>query len=287
MKAIIVVLLLLLTSCSPQSAAYRDYYAHLQTPLPNTPATASPYFVIFLVNAPHLDYTDNKSFLRTMAKHPSNGSKEGDVGHAWIYLHGIRNGACHVIEGGHSGERGIHQSRYFEGIIQNIESGCDNPISYLWESQTDGFFQWGNGGHCPTFAAKLNLTEQQYEKIVRFIQYYQFEDYSLIGNQCASFVAQIAALIDFPVDCQQTINIGSSLSFRNDSLPLWKDPIYSTITVSTPDVIERSLVQAVQVGHAEDVLSWYVENNKNSFKKRELLLFPCQIERLLIFYFCN
>lgn len=284
MRIITVFLLLFLTGCTPQSSAYRDYYAHLNAPLPKTTITSSPYFIVFLVNAPHLDYTDNKSFLRTMAKHPGSGSKEGDVGHAWIYLHGLQNGECHVIEGGHSGERGIHQPRYFEGIVQNIEHGCENPVSYLWESQNDGFFQCGNGGHRPTTAAKVNLTQQQYEKILRFIQCYQFQEYSLVGNQCASFVAQMAALIDFPIECQQTIQINSALFYRNDCLPLWKDPVYSTITVSTPDVIEKSLIQAIREGKAENVLHFYVKNNRNTFKKVDLLLLPCRIERMLKFH---
>ena len=46
------------------------------------------YFVVFLVNARGLDYTDTLKFLKTVAKHPRDGSKNGDVGHAWVYLKG-------------------------------------------------------------------------------------------------------------------------------------------------------------------------------------------------------
>lgn len=66
-------------------------------------ASEDPY-IVFLVNARQLDYSSFRSVLRTIAKHPSDWSKNGDVGHAWIYLKGDE-----VIEGGHSGELGLDQ----------------------------------------------------------------------------------------------------------------------------------------------------------------------------------
>ena len=83
------------------------------------------------------------------SKHPSDGSKNGDVGHAWIYLQGNVNGESIVIEGGHSGELGICQPKYFDGIMNYVEYGyadssCGemcclrnepNPVKYLWASQ--------------------------------------------------------------------------------------------------------------------------------------------------------
>lgn len=280
-------LLLLVGCCTPRSAAYQEYYAHIDLSLSSKPLTRAPFFIVFLVDAPHLDYTDNKSFLRTMAKHPSNCSKEGDVGHAWIYLHGTLDGNCHVLEGGHSGERGFCQPRYFEGIMQQMDEGCQNPISYLWESQNDGFFQIGNGGHRPTFAAKVNLTEDQYTKICRFIKHYSFHEYALTGNQCASFVAQIGALINFPIECHQTVMIDSDVCIGGDDLHLWNDPIYSSITIATPDVIEKSLILAVYEGRAENALYWYINKNKHSFKRRIFLTNYSQLDRYLYFYLCN
>lgn len=269
---------------SPHSASYREQYAHLRLPAPKTEVTQSPFFIIFLVNAPHLDYSDNYSFLRTMAKHPDTWSKEGDVGHAWIYVHGIRDGTCFVLEGGHSGETGQFQPRYFEGIMQYVDSHCENPISYLWETQHDGFFQKGNGGHKPTLAVKVNLTEDQYNKILRFVACYLFEEYALTGNQCASFIAQIGELIDFPIACHATVAIDSSIEIGSDRLQLWSDPSYSAITVSTPDIIEKSLLLAIQEGRAENVTSWYLKIRQGTFKRTNFRMVPLQVERFL--YFC-
>ena len=60
-------------------------------------------FIIFAVDARKLDYSDCSRLLKTMAKHPSDGSKNSDVGHAWIYL---KQGDS-ILQGGHSAERGI------------------------------------------------------------------------------------------------------------------------------------------------------------------------------------
>src|SRR5262245_4920764 len=64
-------------------------------------------FLVICVDACRLDYTSCKELVRTIAKHPANGSKNGDVGHAWIYLRGWLDGEWIEIEGGHSGELGL------------------------------------------------------------------------------------------------------------------------------------------------------------------------------------
>ena len=149
------ILLFLLTACyRPSSEDYREFYAYLEQPRsPTTIFKPSPYFLVVLVNARHLDYTDNRSFFKTLTKHPSDGSKNSDVGHAWICLRGFLNGEYVEIEGGHSGERGVTQSKYFDGIMNYIDYGYanpseaqkkaprfeSNPIRYLWETQNDGF----------------------------------------------------------------------------------------------------------------------------------------------------
>src|SRR4051794_20263360 len=99
--------LFLTSCCSPQGKAYQSFYAHLDTPLPKSSLLEpSDFYLVIFVNARHLDYTDCRSFLYTVAKHPSDRSKTGDVGHAWVYLKGIVHGEKVCIEGGHSGELG-------------------------------------------------------------------------------------------------------------------------------------------------------------------------------------
>ncbi|HEY4832538.1 MAG TPA: hypothetical protein VIH61_08280, partial [Waddliaceae bacterium] len=265
----------------------------------------SPYFLIILVDARHLDYSDGCCLLRTLVKHPNGGSKNSDVGHAWIYLQGIIDGNSVVLEGGHSGELGIYQPRYFEGIMNYFEYGYANPISlqrqcpgyepdpvkYLWEVQKDGFFQKGSGGHCPTFAVKFHISESQFMNILRFIEAYDFSQFSLVGNQCCTFAAQIAELGGIALSHTITVPIQQKISMGRDCITLWNDSAYSAITLSSPDILEKSLIETVQAGNGEYALEWYKTLGYTSkclrcrIKKMSETLshFPSRYRRALLF----
>jgi hypothetical protein len=290
-----ILFLFTLNSCTwhwhPNSKSYETQYAHLEDNIRfKKGMEESKYFLVILVNARHLDYTNNKSFFRTLAKHPSDGSKNSDVGHAWIYLRGHIDGQLIEIEGGHSGETGFLQPKYFEGVMNNIDRGVCNPIQYLWAVQRDGFFQVGSGKHRPTFAAKVNLTEEQFWNLLCFITNYPYSNYSLVGNQCSTFVAMAAAIASLEVDCKININIDNKIYFNREAFTLWEDPIYSTLPISTPDIIECSLMKAVQEGKAEPALEWYLKKHPISFKERfdksleNMLNFPKRLQRVLYFW---
>ncbi len=268
-------ILLFVSGCSyhPNSVAYRSMYTHLNQSYSHCQQMQeTPYFLVLLVEARHLDYSCPTSFFKTLAKHPSDGSKNGDVGHAWIYLHGD---SC-IIEGGHSGELGYIQPRYMEGVFQEYECGNPNPISYLWESQYDGFFQSGSGHHWPTFAVKVDLSRDQYARILKFIQCYDYSEYAITGNQCSSFVAQVAAFADLDLECEITIKVAPYLHFSRHEVSLWKNPVFSEITFSSPDILERSLMQAVADGKAEYAMSWYQKTHprKNRLAIQDIVCFP-------------
>lgn len=245
------------------------------------------YFIVFLVNARQLDSSSLNSFFKTLAKHPSDGSKNGDVGHAWIYLQGD-----HILEGGHSGERGTCQPGYMEGVCDNIALGAKDPVAYLWSPQCDGYFQWGNGGHRPTFAAKVDLTKEQYDQILAFIENYPFQEYSITKNQCCSFLKQIAALINIQLEDQASLFIDPWVFFEGKYNKMWENPCYSTLVFSSPDVLEQSLKTLVNEGRAENVLSWYRRTHRRCWgcllkeTKENLVLFPersCRLKFFLIY----
>lgn len=284
-KISLFVLLLFLSACSysPNSVAYRSQYDHLNITYSNCePMQETSYFLVVLVEARHLDYSCPRSFFKTLAKHPSDGSKNGDVGHAWIYLQGNLNNELVCLEGGHSGELGFIQPRYMEGVFLNYEYGQDNPISYLWECQRDGFFQSGSGRHYPTFAAKVDLTEDQFQRILRFAESYDYSEYAITGNQCSSFAAQAAAFAGLNLDCEITMAVDPCLYIGGRKIGLWEDPVYSEITFSSPDILERSLMQAVVERRAEYALPWYRQTHPRRRQKniQDLLRFP---ERYLRF----
>jgi hypothetical protein len=228
----------------------------------------SDYFIVFLVQARHLDYTENKSFLRSIAKHPSDGTKNSDVGHAWVYLQGNIDGHPMCLEGGHSGERGISQPKYFEGVIECLERGDPNPIRYLWECQKDGYFEEGSGGHQPTYAAKIDLTPEQFQDILRFIEQYCYEDYYLTNHQCASFLTEIAARVGIVLQDKVTVEINPVVCVSGEYLPLWEDPCYNHITLCSPDKLEESLMQLVYEGRMEYALDWYFANFRETQANR-------------------
>ena len=278
--------LFLCVSCSysPRTQAYQEQYAYLETyPTCVESMQETSSFLVILVEARHLDYSDTCTLLRTLAKHPSDGSKNGDVGHAWIYVRGYRQGQCVEVEGGHSGELGLTQARYLEGVINLMECGYSfpscttsacyryepNPIKYLWEPQRDGYFQRGSGEHAPTFAVKINLTDVQFERIYAFIcGEYDFSYYSLTDNQCTSFVTQIAAQADIELEHEMTIKIDPIVSMHGGNLRFWEDPRYQYLTFSSPDILERSMMEAVKEGKAEDALKWYKKRHRPCFKRR-------------------
>jgi hypothetical protein len=229
------------------------------------------YFLVILVDAKHLNYANNRAFFRSVIKHPSNGSKDGTVGHAWFYLHGNVAGQPFNLEGGHSGELGRRQPKYFDGIMNYIDYGyanptriektCPlfepNPVKYLWETQRDGFFQKGNGGHRPSYAAKIALTADQFQRILDFIWEYSYSQYSITDQQCSQYVTQIAALVGWYLDDKITMNIQPVFKLRGRTLRMWEDSKYATITFSSPDKLERSLRKSVKGGRAEPALRWY------------------------------
>lgn len=263
----------------------------------------SPY-VVFLVDAPHLDCSNNRALCKTIAKHPSNGNKSGDVGHAWIYLHGWNDGNEITVEGGHSGETGIEQAKYFEGIMNYVRFGyanppeCfsqprfePNPIKYLWEGQKDGFFQKGAGKHRPTYAAKVFLTDEEFRHILAYIdpRRYNYRDYSLTSHQCTTFVVEVASLAGLQLDCEMEIPIGQTVRADGECFVLWRDPEYSTFRFASPDVLEKSLKRAVKEGRAEPALLWYRRHTAPSMQERighaceTLIRFPERMYRYLVF----
>lgn len=265
-----VLLLLINVSCcccyKPSGAAYKEFYAHIENPPRYHVAEKySDNFLILFVNARHLDYTDNCSFLRTICRHPSDGSTNRDVGHVWIYLQGVTEGKSVCVYGGHSGERGFYQAKYFDGIMNYIDYGYANPTkeqisspSYeanpakcLWETQKDGYFEWGAGIHRPTYAVKLDLTKEQFARIFDFVVTYDYSNYSLVGNQCASFAAQVACLAGLELECKISMRLKREIYLKGERIRFWEDPTYSLLTISSPDIIERSMMKAVERGEAE------------------------------------
>lgn len=249
----------------------------------------NPYFLVLLVDARQLNYANNQAFFQSMVKHPSDGSKNSDVGHAWIYLRGSINGQPVELEGGLSGETGVTRLKYFEGVAQLIEKGDPNPIKYLWTSLNDGYYEEGSGRHLPTYAIKIDLTEEQFFSILNFVEGYTFNHYSLTKHQCCSFVQEVARQAGLELQTHLTMTIQKTLKLGKYTTPLWQNPLYSTITFPCPEVLEASMKLAVSQGKAQPATQWYLQTHPRTLQDRfetfsdNVCLFPSRILRVYRF----
>ncbi|MFC1579995.1 hypothetical protein ACFL4N_03690 [Thermodesulfobacteriota bacterium] len=272
--AIVFIALFLSTSCSPQhhTETWRAQYRYLEQPVPQGPFTESNYYAVFLVAASHLDYDDNKELFESLARH-NNAFKKGQVGHSWVYLKGQRDGKTVIFHGGHSVRSGEARPWYFDGVIDYIEYGYlnptdhqkknpryeANPVKYLWAELDVGYFQKGSGWRKPTYAAKVDLSKEQFEEIFAFTdpKVYPYKYFSLVNKQCSSLLAQVASMAGLALEHQVTVEIAPVFQAGSREYRLWADPQYSKITFSSPDIIERSLMNAVREGKAQYALDWY------------------------------
>jgi hypothetical protein len=68
----------------------------------------------------------------------------------------------------------------------------------------------------------------------------------------------VAELAGIRLEHEVTIEIPPRVTVGRKDYRLWTDPSYSRITLSSPDVLERSLRRLVGSGRASDVLHWYL-----------------------------
>jgi len=217
------------------------------------PPTLSDYSLTIFVDARHLDYTDGDSFLLSLAKHPSDWSKNGDVGHAWICLKGPNRS----ITGGQTGER--EGLTYTQGVLKGLIK--DNPIAYLHIGRQDGAFEKGSGGHTPTFAAKFHLNREQFEAACQVVKTYSFKHYSLTKSQCTSFATLVAKAAGIKLEDTLSLSFPPELHLQGKTFLLWRNSAYSTLSLPTPDRLEQSLQEKVVAGEAEYALSLHQQES--------------------------
>jgi hypothetical protein len=260
----------------PKTELWQQQYQYLNYTVPEKEHfTKADFYIVFLVAARHLDYSDSRVLFEAVSN-IDNKVRRSRVGHAWIYLRGIKGNKILIVEGGQSVGFGKLETGFVEGVVNLAEYGYanptaaekqhpryePNPIKYLWEDREDGFYQEGSGFLAPTFAAKVNISETQFEQVLAFMdpEKHSYRNFSLTGKQCSSFVAEAAELVGLKLEHEVTIHIPRELKLNGKTYHLWNDPQYSKLTFSTPDIIERSLIQLVTSGRAEYALDWYRYN---------------------------
>lgn len=198
-----------------------------------------PYVLTLYANARGLDYSSGTALYRSLKFQEGRRETHGIFGHTWIRLKGVEDGQVVVIEGGHSGELGIVQPEYIDGVMQRVEKKDPNPVAYLWATQRDGFFQEGSGGHPATHRAVFKLTEEQYWDLVNYInpKNYDYLNYSIVRNQCVIFCARVAERVGVKLEHRVDVSIPKKVQILTASFQLWRDPEYSVLPLALPDVI--------------------------------------------------
>ena len=245
-------------------------------PGPDPGSDPSGPFVVLLVAAAGLDYTDQGRLVRQFQKR--SRFKQGFMGHSWVYLEGTRNGRREVIDAGLS-PQGAGAIQFMGGVLDLARYGYvnptadqrrnprhePNPIAYLWRDHGNGYLQPAAEPRLrPTYAARLELNAAQYRAIRARLNpdLPSHRGFQLTGQQCSSFLVEIAALAGVELEHEVTIEVPSEVRVGPETLRLWTDPRYARLTLSSPDVVERSLRVLVAQGRARDVLRWYLEEGR-------------------------
>ncbi len=216
-------------------------------------SNAAAHSLIVLVAPIGIDFSSVSNMLKTFHTRPRGGKSKDTVGHSWVML--CEGGRC--LECGHSGEHGFEDNNYYHGALALARAGDPNPAKALFRTMDDGEFVTHSSGHTPLIAVRFWLTEQEYAKTREFIAAYDYKHFALTKGQCTSFAAGVAAAAGIELGSGITLALPRVLSFKGTEYVFWTEPQYSSISFSAPEVLEQSLLLALEQGLGEDALEWY------------------------------
>jgi hypothetical protein len=212
------------------------------------------YFLVVLTHSKGINFTSVDSFFNTLYGNSFLNKAENTIGHSWMML--IGDGK--FLECGQTGEFGVIKHRYHEGVLQLIRDNNPNPISWLWEVMPDGKFHKGSNGYKPTYACSFSISKEQYIRLFNYIDNYDYANFSIINKTCTTFVVNALKIIGINLGHRVTIKIPQEYTFSEKPVMLWTNPKYSTLIFGSPDVLEKSLEEAVKKNLGKDVLDWYL-----------------------------
>lgn len=217
------------------------------------------YFLVVLVDARHADYSSPRAYLSTLTSSLIK-QHSPDPGHAWIVLAGKKDGKFWIFEGGHSVDCSLVVRKYINNILGLTSKEKDpNPARYLFKPTKEGMFEYGPGENVPTFGAAIPLTEEGFERISALFEEdgYDFSKWGIQGPNCVQFALSCLASIGIEFDCEDALAVPPSVSFFGKDFRLWSNPLYSSITIKTPDLLEKRLWELVKSGSAFCATKWY------------------------------
>lgn len=225
-------------------------------PISGAPVGDPGYYLSVLTSANYWDYSNSQSFVTSFIKHP--------WGHTWIILESPNSRR----ECGHSGNYGVMQPHYHEGVIQGVRDGDPNPIAYLWKTMDDGQYEAGNPGDDPTFVWRVPITMRAFERIDEYILNREYTKFSLSTHNCGDMVTHVASLAGVNLASMVRITFPSEGDVQGHHLRVWTDPKYGTFEIRSIDLLELDLRHLVRLGIGSDVTAAYLASKPYQPLKR-------------------
>ena len=134
-----------------------------------------------------------------------------------------------------------------------------NPVRHLFNPTKNGLFEYGPGENRPTFGAAIPLTKEGFERVLKLFEEdgYDFSKWGIEGPTCVQFALSCLASIGIEFDCEDALPVPDSVSFFGKEFRLWSDPSYASLTIKTPDLLEKRLWELVKKGSAFCATQWY------------------------------
>jgi hypothetical protein len=233
-------------SAQPISIAWRFAPDADLDPATGTPVGDEGYYFYILTQAPNWDHSTVKSFLLSLAWHP--------WGHCWLILESPQN----RLECGHNGNFGKLKTDYAAGVHRKYEDGDPNPISYLWETMSDGVCETGNPHRTPTFVWRMPITRRRYDLIYGYLTQRKYDQIGVRANNCVDLVTDAAGLAGINFVHRMRLTWPAEPKVLGRTLRAWTDPEYRVLEFSTPGVLEVDLRCLAQFGIGSDATDWYL-----------------------------
>lgn len=221
-------------------------------PATQTPVGDEGYSLCILNEAANWDYSEASSLLFSIWQRP--------WAHSWLLLESPRG----AMEFGHTGDLGITQPRYHDGVFLKIRDGEPDPIAYLWQTRSDGQLQIGKPNRPPTFVWRMPITRERHHLIQEFVTVRSYDRFGVRSDNCTDFVAETAALAGIRLTHRIRLTLPPQAKVWGRLRRVWTDPRYRTLEYGTPDVLDVELRQLARLGIGSDATKWYLSGQPRS-----------------------
>jgi hypothetical protein len=161
------------------------------------------------------------------------------------------------LECGLNGNFGLEKPKYDDGVGQKMRDGDPDPISYLWETMSDGRLEIHHGERRPTYVWRMPITRLRHQQIHQYVAQWKFDQIGLQTNNCVDFVVGAAEVAGVSLIHRVRLTLPREARVLGRTLRTWTDPRYRILEYGTPDVLEVDLRHLARFGIGTDVTEWY------------------------------